>query len=110
MRTDQFLGELSDKISENPGKSIIEHSVEFKCHRSTISRSLSDLVLKSLKYKTGQLLTEAMMKNRVLKVSNLLNSLKHNRICNFTILLLFNVMDSSWMKKFGTRPQKKSSK
>ena len=82
-----LFGELSDKISENPVKSIIEHSVEFKCHRSTISRSLSDLVLKSLKYKTGQLLTDAMMENRVLKVSNLLNSLKHNIICNFTILL-----------------------
>ena len=80
IRTDDFLGRLSEKISENPGKSITGHSVEANCHRSTISRSLTDLGLKSFRYKSGQLLTDAMMESRLLKASNLLSRLKHDGI------------------------------
>ena len=77
VRTDDFVAEVQEKVRDKPETSMAALAAEMGVHRSTISKTIKDLGMKSYTLRRRQLLTDATKERRLQKAKALLNDLKH---------------------------------
>lgn len=79
VRNPEFVGEVKQKIKENPRVSMRKISRDMKCSDWTVRQIVKeDLGYKSYKLRARQLITESQQESRATKTAALLNELKHD--------------------------------
>ena len=71
------MAEVQEKVRDKPETSMAALAAEMGVHRSTISKTIKDLGMKSYTLRRRQLLTDATKERRLQKAKALLNDLKH---------------------------------
>ena len=78
IRSPEFVTKVKQRIQDNPTKSMATLAFKINVNKSTISRTVAkDLNMKSYCLRKHHLLTAALMEQRLIKGTALLNELKH---------------------------------